>query len=115
MVIDFTDTKGQTNHATGDKAVYIYSVQNGVTNETVTLTGNPQMVNAQGTQTGDVIIWDRASNKIHFDNPHMVFRQNLNSVSAETNPPPATTNIPPGTIENVTKPAPGNSSPGSDF
>ena len=31
-------------HATGDKAVYDYSVQNGVTNETVTLTGNPQQV-----------------------------------------------------------------------
>ncbi len=56
VVIDFTDTKGQTNHATGDKAVYIYIVQNGVTNETVTLTGNPQMENAQGTQAGDVII-----------------------------------------------------------
>src|ERR1017187_4819032 len=50
VVIDFTDTKGQTNHATGDKAVYIYSEQGGVTNKTVTLTGNPQMENAQGTQ-----------------------------------------------------------------
>ena len=66
VVIDFTDAKGQTNHATGDKAVYIYNVQNGVTNETVTLTGNPQMENAQGTQTGDVIIWDRANNKYPF-------------------------------------------------
>ena len=103
VVIDFTDTKGQTNHATGDKAVYIYNVQNGVTNETVTLTGNPQMENAQGTQAGDVIIWDRASNKIHFDNPHMVFRQNLNGATAETNPPPAKTNFPPGTVENIDK------------
>jgi lipopolysaccharide export system protein LptA len=103
VVIDFTDTKGQTNHATSDKAVYIYNVQNGVTNETVTLTGNPQMENAQGTQAGDVIIWDRASNKIHFDNPHMVFRQNLNSASAETNPPPVKTNLPPGTVENIDK------------
>jgi lipopolysaccharide export system protein LptA len=91
VVIDFTDDKGQTNHATGDKAVYIYNVQNGVTNETVTLTGNPQpqVENAQGTQTGDVIVWDRANNKIHFDNPHMIFRQNLNGATADTNPPPA--------------------------
>ncbi len=104
VVIDFTDDKGQTNHTTSDKAVYIYNVQNGVTNETVTLTGNPQMENAQGTQAGDVIIWDRANNKIHFDNPHMIFRQNLNSAVADTNPPPATavkTNFPPGTIENI--------------
>jgi lipopolysaccharide export system protein LptA len=92
VVIDFTDTKGQTNHATSEKAVYLYTVQNGVTNETVTLTGNPQMENAQGTQAGDVIIWDRANNKIHFDNPHMVFRQNLNSISAGTNSAAAGTN-----------------------
>jgi lipopolysaccharide export system protein LptA len=108
VVIDFTDTKGQTNHATGDKAVYIYNVQNGVTNETVTLTGNPQpqVENAQGTQAGDVIVWDRANNKIHFDNPHMIFRQNLNGTSADTNPPVTaikTTNFPPGTIENIDK------------
>ena len=49
-------------HATGDKAVYDYDVQDGVTNETVTLTGNPQVENAQGRMTGDPIIWDRANN-----------------------------------------------------
>lgn len=94
VVIDFTDDKGQTNHATSDKAVYLYNVQNGVTNETVTLTGNPQpqVENAQGTQAGDVIVWDRANNKIHFDNPHMIFRQNLNGVPADTNSAAAGTN-----------------------
>ena len=81
----------------------IYNVQNGVTNETVTLTGNPQMENAQGTQAGDVIIWDRASNKIHFDNPHMIFRQNLNGGTTDTNSPVTVvkTNFPPGTVENI--------------
>jgi lipopolysaccharide export system protein LptA len=92
VVIDFTDAKGQTNHATGDKAVYVYSEQDGVTNKTVTLTGNPQIENAQGTQAGDVIILDLANNKIHFDNPHMVFRQNLNSPPAGTNSAAAGTN-----------------------
>jgi lipopolysaccharide export system protein LptA len=101
VVIDFTDEKGQTNHATSDKAVYVYSEQGGVTNETVTLTGNPQMENAQGTQAGDVIILDRANNKIHFDNPHMVFRQNLNGATTNTNAPPAKTNFSPGTVENT--------------
>jgi len=104
VVIDFTDAKGQTNHATGDKAVYSYNVENGVTNETVTLTGNPQMENAQGTQAGDVIVWDRANNKLHFDNPHMVFRQNLNSLSAGTNPPPVKTNFLPATVEKPASP-----------
>jgi lipopolysaccharide transport protein LptA len=94
VVIDFTDDKGQTNHATSDKAVYHYNVQNGVTNETVTLTGNPQMENAQGTQAGDVIIWYRTDNKIHFDNPHMILRQNLNGATADTNSPPATVEKP---------------------
>jgi lipopolysaccharide export system protein LptA len=94
VVIDFTDSKGQTNHATSDKAVYLYNVQNGVTNETVTLTGNPQMENAQGTQAGDVIIWYRTDNKIHFDNPHMILRQNLNGATADTNSPPATVEKP---------------------
>jgi lipopolysaccharide export system protein LptA len=106
VVIDFTDTKGQTNHATGDKAVYVYSEQDGVTNKTVTLTGNPQIENAQGTQAGDVIILDLANNKAHFENPHMIFRQSLNGTSADTNPPVTaikTTNFPPGTIENIDK------------
>ena len=103
VVIDFTDTKGQTNHVTSDKAVYLYNVQNGVTNETVTLTGNPQpqVENAQGTQAGDVIVWDRANNKIHFDNPHMIFRQSLNGATADTNSPSVKTNLPPGTIQNI--------------
>jgi lipopolysaccharide transport protein LptA len=107
VVIDFTNAKGQTNHATGDRAVYVYSEQDGVTNKTVTLTGNPQIENAQGTQAGDVIILDLANNKIHFDNPHMVFRQNLNSPPADTNtpainktnPPPTPTNLPSGTVQ----------------
>ena len=71
VVIDFTDDKGQTNHATSDKAVYDLQVQDGVTNETVTLTGNPRRVeNAQGTQAGDVIIWNRVNN-----NTHSAYRQ----------------------------------------
>ena len=106
VVIDFMDTKGQTNHATGDKAVYVYSEQGGVTNETVTLTGNPQMENAQGTLNGDVIVWDRLNNHLSASNQRMVFRQSLAGTSADTNPPVTvikTTNFPPGTVENIDK------------
>jgi lipopolysaccharide transport protein LptA len=92
VVADFTDEKGQTMHTTGDKAVYVYDVQNGVTNETVTLTGNPVLENAQGKSTGDVIVWDRARNHLDITNPKIVFYQNINGAMAGTNSPPATTN-----------------------
>ena len=110
VVIDFTDDKGQTMHATGDKMVYVYSAQNGATNETVTLTGQPELDNAQGKSTGDVIVWNRTSNHLTISNPKMVFRQNLNGATTGTNPPTPmttplpvvkTTNYPPGTVENI--------------
>jgi lipopolysaccharide transport protein LptA len=105
VVIDFTDNKGQTNHATGDKAVYVYQDQGGVTNETITLTGNPQMENAQGTMAGDVIVWDRQNNHLSALNQRMIFRQNLSGGMTDTNSPPAKsapakTNSPPGAAEN---------------
>jgi len=108
VVIDFTDTKGQTNHATGDKAVYTYQEQGGVTNVTVTLTGDPQpqVVNAQGLQAGDVIIWNRENTNSHIrfiGNYHMVSYQKPGEVMTDTNLPVTVvkTNIPPGTVENT--------------
>jgi lipopolysaccharide transport protein LptA len=92
VVIDFTDDKGQTNHATSDKAVYDYDVQGVVTNETVTLTGHPQVENTQGTLTGEPIVWDRANNHFSAVNETMVFRQSLDSVMTKTNLPAANTN-----------------------
>jgi lipopolysaccharide transport protein LptA len=94
VVIDFTDEKGQTMHATGDKMVYDYAVQNGVTNETATLTGNPVLENAQGKSTGDVIVLDLIRNHLEIINPRIIYRQNINGVTADTNSPPATTNSP---------------------
>ena len=94
VVIDFTDEKGQTMHATGNKMVYNYAIQNGATNETVMLTGNPELENAQGKSTGDVIVWDRARNHLDITNPKIVFRQNISSATANTNSPSATTNSP---------------------
>jgi lipopolysaccharide transport protein LptA len=100
VVIDFTDEKNQKMHATSDKAVYFYDVQNGVTNETVTLTGNAKVENAQGWLTGEPIVWDRASNHLTAMNQKMIFRQNL-SGTAQTNSPAVKTNFPPGTIQNI--------------
>jgi len=92
VVIDFTDDKGQTNHVTGDKAVYDYSVQGAVTNETVTLTGHPQVENAQETIKGEPIVWDRANNHFSAVNETMIFRQNLDSAIIRTNSAAANTN-----------------------
>ncbi|HUZ07288.1 MAG TPA: LptA/OstA family protein [Candidatus Paceibacterota bacterium] len=88
VVIDATDEKGATNHVTCGKAVYDYNVQGSVTNDTVTLTGNPQIVNAQGTNTADVIVWDRANGHIRETNEHMS-GENLGGAGANTNGLPA--------------------------
>jgi len=103
VVIDATDDKGQKMHATGDRAVYVFSVENGVTNETVTLTGNARLENTQGWLTGDSIIWDRAHERLSVpSNPKMNFHQAIsgmtegtNSVAVQTNSLWAVTNLPP--------------------
>jgi lipopolysaccharide export system protein LptA len=103
VVVDATDDKGQKMHATGDKAVYVYSVENGVTNETVTLTGNARLENSQGWLTGDSIIWDRVHERLSVpSNPKMIFHQTLdvattgtNALAMASNAPPLATNAPP--------------------
>jgi lipopolysaccharide transport protein LptA len=117
VVIDATNSNHQSMHATGDKAVYIYNVQNGVTNETITLTGNPQprVETAQATNTADIIVWDRVNNSYTFTgNQHLVGRENFSTPTdtkqqpAATNsltsqkanlPPGADTNFPPGKLD----------------
>ena len=101
VVMDSVDDKGQTNHATSDKAVYDYKVVGTVTNETVTLTGNAKVENAQGWLTGEPIIWDRANNSMHALNQRMEFRQSITSTLVNTNTPVVKTNLPPGTIKNI--------------
>jgi lipopolysaccharide transport protein LptA len=94
VVMNFVDARGNPARATGSRAVYSYQVHNGVTNETVTLTGNPQIEDALGTQTGDEIVWDRANNRLSIPrNAKMVSHQNLNGAMSGTNSP-TTTNPP---------------------
>jgi lipopolysaccharide export system protein LptA len=102
VVIDATDDKGQKMHATGEKTVYVFAVQNGVTNETVTLTGNARAEYKQITLTGDVIIWDRANNRLYVpSNPKMVLYQNLDRALAGTNAPVEGTHLPPAATNSV--------------
>jgi len=108
VVMDSVDEKGQTNHATSDMAIYDYHVQDGVTNETITLSGNAKAENAQVILYGEPIIYNRATGSLTATNQHMIFRQNLTSAPvntntpvAKTNLPAANTNFPPGTIQNI--------------
>ena len=103
VVIDSVDEKGQTNHATSDQAVYHYEVKSGITNETVTLTGNARMQNSQGILTGEPIIWDRINNHLTAVNQKMVVNQNIGSALTNTNAAPHKTNAPPGTVQNLDK------------
>lgn len=83
VVIHFADSRGSAATARGALAVYRFTVENGATNETVTLTGtpetgNPKVESEQGTLTGDAITWDRTNNKLSATNQRMMFNQNLN-------------------------------------
>jgi lipopolysaccharide export system protein LptA len=106
VVINFLDDKGRTNHATCDKAVYVYAIQGGTTNETVTLTGNPRMENDQGTLTGDVIVWDRLNNRLTATNQKMVFRQNFTGAAAINAPEADKTSPPPDPAPGANPPPP---------
>lgn len=63
VVIDAIDWEGGTNHATSDKLVYSYSVVDGVTNQTLELTGNPVLTNWRGKLEGDPIFVDLVKGK----------------------------------------------------
>lgn len=118
VVMDSVDEKGQTKHATSDKAVYDYNVVNGVTNESVTLTGNAKVKDGPNWITGEPIIFylvNHAIHTMHAENEKMLIYQdatstlvNTNAPAARTNSPaeiknvPVTkTNFPPGTVQNI--------------
>lgn len=78
VVIDMLDDKGQTNHITADKAVYNYSVVNGLTNEVVTFIGgnpSPEVQNPQYTIWADPLILDMATKQYTGTNEHMIFKE----------------------------------------
>jgi lipopolysaccharide transport protein LptA len=75
VVIDALDNEGRPVHATGDKAVYTYRVSSTMTNETIELTGNPQVKSPLFSGTGDTITWDRANNTVGATHPHLIIQQ----------------------------------------
>ena len=104
VVIDFRDDRGQTNHATCDKTVYSYKIQNGATNELVTLSGHAKVANAEFIMTGDpTITLDLTTRKITADNPVVTPRQSLIKPNAGTNSPPAERSLTLTNTNNLTK------------
>jgi lipopolysaccharide transport protein LptA len=90
VVIDATDEKGQPMHATSDEAIYDYQVKDGVTNETITLTGHAKAENTQIALTGEPIKYDLMTGALTATNETMTLRQNFNGTVANTNSPSAT-------------------------
>lgn len=64
VVIDAVDFEGRTNHATADKLVYSYTVVEGITNQTLELTGNPKLMNPLGGLAGEIIFVDMVKGKV---------------------------------------------------
>jgi len=84
VIGDFVDNKNRKWHATGDKGVYAFHVQDGVTNETVTLTGNPPEIQEgeeTNTMSGDAIVYDVVTKKVNIKNPTSVFWYETNSAT----------------------------------
>lgn len=77
VVIDAVDNDGKPIHATSDKAIYTYKVENSMTNEIVKLIGNPLVLSDSNSITGDEITWNRVDGQIHVSNPVVKGRQNF--------------------------------------
>lgn len=113
VVIDATGDKGAKMHATGDKAVYAFRIQNGVTNETVTLTGDAEAHYKQITFRGEQIVLDLIHHTLSSPTNSKTFivQGNLassasgsNSVAVQTNLPIVETNLPPAGTNQTTPP-----------
>ena len=87
---------GQLNHAAGDQAIYDYRVVGSVTNETVTLTGNPAKIeNPDVQQSGDQIVIDLVKHTMNVINPTTEFGGTPTGTTTWTNAPLSKTNVAP--------------------
>jgi len=71
------DSKGRPVNARGDKAIYVSTVLNSVTNKTITLTGNVYVDSAMGKGTADPIVWDLLNDTIHMENQDMQIQPDI--------------------------------------
>ncbi len=63
VVFDLANEKGEKIHGTGDKAVYTNNITSTLTNDLLTLSGNPaRLATASATNENNVIVLDRSRN-----------------------------------------------------
>ena len=63
MKFQLSGENGEVVDGVGDKAVYVYGVEAGATNDLLTLTGNPATLNmTNGAVRSKTILYDRAKN-----------------------------------------------------
>jgi len=76
VVIDFTDPKGKQGRAIGTNALYVFQVQDGLTNETVTLTGDPPEIfegqNYTNHTVASKVIYDLITRRVKLEAPNGV-------------------------------------------
>ncbi|HLP77311.1 MAG TPA: LptA/OstA family protein, partial [Candidatus Paceibacterota bacterium] len=96
VVIDAKDKSGKPIHATGDKAVYTYKVEDGTTNEVMVLSGDALIRSENGSSMrGDPVIWNLSKGTVNVITPHMIIQQT---------PKEASTNKPPASLSNTNTP-----------
>lgn len=82
---------GEKTHATGEKAIYTYSVTGSKTNELLELTGNPVLGRPSGWTTADKIILDRSANMVR--SIHHSVSKGLAGALKTTNAPAASKQV----------------------
>lgn len=88
VVVNFTDKNGRKGRGTGDKAIFFFHVQDGITNKTITLTGNPPKVQTGLTYlTGTNIVYDLMTGMVTANGPISGYFQDTNSPPEKTNQP----------------------------
>ena len=91
VVMVMIDNKGETNHATSDKAVYDFHLEGVATNETVTLSGHAKMWTDKFTATGEPLVWDLVKQELTGSNWVTTFSHELIKLTG-TNVPAGHTN-----------------------
>jgi hypothetical protein len=111
VVITTFDAKHGTNEALADHAEYIYFIKDGVTNDSLTLTGDPdpQLIGPKMSQTAKVIVIHPSTGDIELQQGHGITTvdrgANVNPFGTSPNaaaPKVADTNLPPATVTNAT-------------
>lgn len=90
VVVDYIDPKGQKGRAIGTNALYVFQVQNGVTNETITLTGDPPEImegpNYTNRTVASNIVYDLITRKVILHSPSGTYWKTTNNATGANSP-----------------------------